>query len=232
MTEAVLAPTLSRSAAQRQTILAAARALFLRHGYQGTSVDHIAVRAAVSKQTVYRHFGDKQELLLTVVTQELDGASVPVRDRIAALSATTDLEADLIDLAAEYLHAVLAERVVQLRRLVIGEANRLPALAWLYYEHAPARTLSALARSFAQLHDRGLLHAPDPALAAEHFAFLIVGKLTDEALFHSAPHVLATTDPEHHVRAGATVFLAGYRSTPSQAPRPDPPPRSASQRTE
>ena len=65
---------------------------------------------------------------------------------------------------------------MQLRRLVIGEANRLPELARLYYEHAPLRTLAALTDAFARLHDRGVLNAPEPSLAAEHFAFLIVGQ--------------------------------------------------------
>jgi TetR/AcrR family transcriptional repressor of mexJK operon len=232
MTESALAPTLSRSARKRQTILSAGRALFLSNGYQGTSVDQIAARAEVSKQTVYKHFGDKQQLLFAIVTEALDSAAVPVRDRIAALSATTDLEADLIDLAADYLRAVLAEPVVQLRRLVIGEANRLPALARLYYQHAPAHTLSALAHSFAHLDERGLLHAPQPALAAEHFAYLIVGKPIDEALFNGGPHVLATIDLERYVRAGAKVFLAGYRATPSgELPRSNPAPPAGQART-
>jgi TetR/AcrR family transcriptional regulator, mexJK operon transcriptional repressor len=43
---------------------------------------------------------------------------------------------------------------------VIGEANRLPSLARLYYENAPTRTLNALAHGFGQLHERDLLCAP------------------------------------------------------------------------
>jgi TetR/AcrR family transcriptional regulator, mexJK operon transcriptional repressor len=107
---------------------------------------------------------------------------------------------------------VLAEPVVQLRRLVIAEANRLPALARLYYENAPSRTLNALAHGFGQLHDLDLLCAPDPPLAAEHFAFLIVGKPIDEALFIGGPRVLASIDADQYVRAGVQVFLAGYRA--------------------
>ena len=170
MTEAPTATPPSRSARKRQTILSAGQALFLDGGYQGTSVDQIAARASVSKQTVYKHFGDKQELLFAIVTDALDTAAAPFLDRIAALPQTTDLRADLIALAEEYLHAVLAEPVVQLRRLVIAEANRLPELARLYYDHAPTRTLAALTDGFRALHDRGLLDAPQPRLAAEHFA--------------------------------------------------------------
>jgi TetR/AcrR family transcriptional repressor of mexJK operon len=216
MTEAI--PALSgRSALKRQTILSAGHALFLSNGYQGTSVDQIAATAEVSKQTVYKHFGDKQELLLAIVANALDSTVAPFLDRIAALADATDMEADLIGLADAYLRAVLQEPVVQLRRLVVAEANRLPELAQLYYDRAPSRTLAAFAECFALLDGRGLLHVSEPAVAAEHFAFLIVGRSIDQALFYGGPQVLASMDVQHHVRAAVDVFLAAYRAQPANA---------------
>ena len=200
-----------RSARKRQTILSAGQELFLSNGYQGTSMDQVAATAAVSKQTVYKHFGEKRELLFAIVTDALDSAAGSIRDRIDALPESDDVEADLVALAGDYLRAVLHESVVQLRRLVIGEANRLPELARLYYEHAPLRTLTALADAFARLHDRGVLNAPQSALAAEHFAFLIVGRPIDQALFDGARQVLADVDVDAYARSGVDVFLAAYR---------------------
>src|SRR6476469_818349 len=207
MTEQVL----GRSARKRQTILSAGRGLFLRSGYQGTSVDQIAASAEVSKQTVYKHFGDKQELLLTIVNDALDSTVTPFLGRIATLGDTTDPAPDLVDLAADYLRAVLQEPVVQLRRLVVGEANRVPELAQLYYDQAPARTLAAFAECFSVLHDRGLLRVPEPADAAEHFAFLVVGRCIDQALFCGGPDVLASVDVASHVCAVVRGFLAAYQ---------------------
>jgi TetR/AcrR family transcriptional repressor of mexJK operon len=203
---------LGRSARKRQTILSAGRGLFLSNGYQGTSVDQIAASAEVSKQTVYKHFGDKQELLLTIVDDALDSTVTSFLHRVATLVETADLEADLTALAADYLRAVLQEQVVQLRRLVVGEANRVPELAQRYYEQAPARTLAAFADCFGRLHDRGMLDAPEPASAAEHFAFLIVGRCIDQALFCGGAQVLKDVGIDKHVRAGVRVFLAAYRA--------------------
>src|ERR1700754_294932 len=159
-------PLLGRSARKRATILSAGRTLFLGSGYQGTSMDQVAATAEVSKQTVYKHFGDKQELLLAIVNDALDATVTPFLSRIVELGDTTDLDHDLTALAEDYLRAVLQEPVVQLRRLVVGEANRVPALAQLYYEQAPARALAAFADCFARLHDRDLLAVPEPTLAA------------------------------------------------------------------
>jgi AcrR family transcriptional regulator len=91
MPEAVL----GRYARKRLTILEAGRDLFLSNGYQGTSVDQIAASAAVSKQTVYKHFGDKHELLLSIVNEALNDTVAPFLDRIAALADAADLEIEL-----------------------------------------------------------------------------------------------------------------------------------------
>jgi TetR/AcrR family transcriptional repressor of mexJK operon len=149
--------------------------------------------------------------LLAIVNNALASTVGPFLERIRALADTTDVETDLTVPAADYLGAVLQEPVVQLRRLVVGEANRVPELAQLYYDQAPARTLTAFAECFSALHERGLLHAPEPAVAAEHFAFLIVGRSIDKALFYGGPQVLTGVDVDDYVRAGVRVFLAAYQ---------------------
>src|ERR1700754_1388513 len=108
MTETALP---GRSARKRQSILSAGQQLFLSNGYQGTSMDQVAADAAVSKQTVYKHFGEKRELLFAIVTDALDSAAGTIRDRMTELADSTDLEAGLVALAGDYLRAVLQEPV-------------------------------------------------------------------------------------------------------------------------
>jgi TetR/AcrR family transcriptional repressor of mexJK operon len=217
MTTDTTAP-LNRSERKRQTILDAGQTLFLSQGFQHTSVDQIAALAQVSKQTVYKHFGDKQELLFTIVSAALNSAG-PVIEQIAALAYTADLETDLVELAIAYLQTVLSEPVVQLRRLVIAEAHRLPELADAYYQQAVLRTLSALTDAFDQLDERGVLRLSDKRTAAEHFAFLIVGKPLDQALFYGASRARADIEPRNYARAGVRAFLAAYQNNSTQPGR-------------
>src|SRR5262245_14279457 len=56
-----------RSARKRKVIMEAATRAFLRQGYLGTSMDEVAAQAAVSKQTVYKHFSDKKRLFADIV---------------------------------------------------------------------------------------------------------------------------------------------------------------------
>jgi TetR/AcrR family transcriptional repressor of mexJK operon len=184
--------------------------LFLRQGYQGTSMDEIAALAAVSKQTVYKNFADKERLFTDIVLGALEDVSAPFLARIHALADTADLDTDLRALARGYLTSVSRPQVLQLRRLVIGEATRLTELARTYYDAAPERTLAELADCFAALAGRGLLTVPDPTLAAGHFAFLVLGRTLDRALFRGDDAVGTATDRDALADAAVTVFLAAY----------------------
>ena len=49
---------------KRQRILMAAKSLFLKYGYHGSSMNQIAAEAGVTKLTVYNHFQDKANLFI------------------------------------------------------------------------------------------------------------------------------------------------------------------------
>ncbi|MCE7002716.1 TetR/AcrR family transcriptional regulator [Kibdelosporangium philippinense] len=202
-----------RSARKRRLIMEAATTLFLRHGYQGTSMDEVAALAAVSKQTVYKNFTDKEGLfseIIMSVTTTVDAFIKLIGDK---LHNTENLAADLPVLARQYLHSVMRPQVLQMRRLLVGEASRFPELARTYYERAPERVLTALAPELKHLDERGLLRVPDPALAAKHFAFLVLGVALDKAMFFGDTAPFTDEELDHLADEGVRVFLAAYSTS-------------------
>jgi TetR/AcrR family transcriptional repressor of mexJK operon len=198
---------------KHRAILGAAGTLFVRAGYQGTSMDEIAASAGVSKQTVYKHFADKERLFEAVVLETLDQAGDPFRAEIAALRQAADVVDGLRALAIRYLETVTQPRVLQFRRMVIGEASRLPDLARTYYERAPDRTITALADCFEDLARRGALRLTDPVAAARHYAFLVIGPALDRSLFFGDELGPAGTTPAD-IDAAIAVFSAAYLPGP------------------
>ena len=85
------APDESRSARKRRAIVEAAAGLFLAHGYQGTSMDEIAALAAVSKQTVYKNFSDKEQLFSDIVLAAAARADDFIQALPRVLAGTDDL---------------------------------------------------------------------------------------------------------------------------------------------
>jgi TetR/AcrR family transcriptional repressor of mexJK operon len=69
---------------------------------------------------------------------------------------------------ASIRHGVMQPRVLQLRRLVIGEATRFPALGRAFYDAGLGRMDEGLATTFAQLADDGRLRIPDARLTDGH----------------------------------------------------------------
>jgi len=196
----------SRSERKHRAILDAATGLFLRDGFRGTSMDAVATAAEVSKQTVYAHFATKKALFAAIVEGTLERAGGPVRAEIAELNDVDGLR----ELARGYLEAVMRPQVLALRRMIIGEASRQPELARLYYARAPEGTLTDLAAAFTRLTEQGVLRTPDPRLAADHFAFLVLGLPLDKALFHVGDAVFTRAELRTHADAGVTAFLAAY----------------------
>jgi TetR/AcrR family transcriptional regulator, mexJK operon transcriptional repressor len=202
-----LDPRIARS---RAVIVAAASEHFLRHGYVGASVDDIAAAARVSKRTVYNIFGGKEQLFREILADAFAVAGEFAAGLGSALAKTDDVEAELKAIAVELAGSVLSRRVVRLRRLLIGEAERFPELARDYYQRAPDRVLTALADAMDRLGERGLLSVDDPRQASEHFAFLVLGAPLDRALFTPSDDDGFTDHERRRVLAGVEVFLRAY----------------------
>jgi TetR/AcrR family transcriptional repressor of mexJK operon len=199
-----------RSLRKHSAILEAATTLFLRNGYGGTSMDEIAALAGVSKQTVYKHFADKAGLFSAIVTAAVDAAGDPVLEDATALAGSDDLAADLRALARRQLGQVVQLRLLQLRRLVIGEANRFPDLGRAFYERGLGRSTAALAAAFERLVARGLLHADDPELAAAHFNLLVMGGAVNRAMLLGDDAIATAPELDGYAEVGVRVFLDAY----------------------
>ncbi|MBM0231584.1 TetR/AcrR family transcriptional regulator [Micromonospora sp. STR1_7] len=201
----------TRTARKRQAILDVASTLFLRDGYLATSMDQIAAAAAVSKQTVYKQFTDKQSLFREIVTGTVELVSDPVARQVASLPDSSDLEADLQKLARALVSQVSQPRVMQLRRLVIGEAGRFPELGRLFYQRGPGRTIDALAAAFESLAARNQLRLDDPQLAAEHFNWLVTSIPLNRMMLCGDTERPDPAALDRYADAGAQAFLASYR---------------------
>ena len=209
------APRLASGGAIRD---AAAR-LFLENGYQATSMDDIAAAAHISKQTIYTHFPGTEQLFADLVLGNAERVEAFVETLRATFDKAGNLEDGLREVARLYARFVIRPEVLQLRRLVIGEAGRFPDLARTYYERVPEHVYGALASLLKDLADDGRLRIDDPLLAAHHFAWLILGMPLDRGMFLPAEEASGGADLDDLADAAVRVFLAAYAAAPTGARR-------------
>ena len=202
----------SRSARRRQAIIQAATEVFVRHGYLGATMDEVAARASVSKQTVYKQFGDKQHLFAEIVLDTTVGVVGRLSGAVAStLQDAQDVRKALRDLADGFLRGLLRPDVLRLRRLVIAEADRFPEVGAAWFDRGFERALVILGESLQRLADRGLLRdLGDPTQAAYQFAGLVMYQPMNQVMF-AGTGALPPDDKLGRIADSAVdVFLASY----------------------
>src|SRR5690242_4728296 len=110
----------------RERVLRAATAAFLMDGYR-SSVDSIAQRAGVAKQTVYSHFPSKDDLFKEVAREVMKGVLVELD------AAPQDLRASLVRFGFAYRNRILSAEGVATFRTLVPEIPRFRALAKAMY---------------------------------------------------------------------------------------------------
>ena len=195
----------------RAAVVDAARTLFLRKGYAGTTMAEIAAQGGLTKRTVYNNYADKHALFTQIVAEVIAYAEEfarSVRDDFAAGITAANVRVALTDLGRRLALGIVRPEVIALRRLLIGEAREFPDLAATYFDRAPGQVLEALAVGFERLGRAGLLRRSDARIAAAQFAYLVAGEPLDRAV------LVGTVPSKQHVlncaREGVETFLARY----------------------
>jgi AcrR family transcriptional regulator len=145
-------PRQARSAARRETILAAALDEFSQQGFAAARLDDVAKRAGVAKGTIYLYFRDKEALFQELIRSML----TPVVGTIEAMG-----QADIpISVLADRIVDIFVREIYETRRkdvirLMISEGRRFPHIAEFYYREVLSRIIAAMRVLLARAAARG-----------------------------------------------------------------------------
>ena len=187
-----------------EQIRAAATELFLKHGYDGVSVDEIVRTVGGSKTNVYNYFRNKEGLFAAVVkglTEEFLASFVAID--LSGLG----LEAGLRRLAIALLDVLLQERHLASQRLLIAEAARFPALGRAWFESGPERSRSIIAQFIEQQQRAGRLRRTDPHQSATLFHDMVAFDLLYRAMLVRKPR---DDEMRQRIEAAIEVFLHAF----------------------
>ena len=155
---------------KNEAILDAAVAVFALRGV-AASMEEIARRACVSKQTVYNHYGSKADLVRAVMDRRVHEITAPL-DTPTAVEHPAEA---LAEFGRVLLRAVMRPHGPAFLRMAMAGLAEMPEVAAAIYE-AGARASRKRLAAFLELETKaGRLACPDPLQAAEFFAGMVLG---------------------------------------------------------
>jgi TetR/AcrR family transcriptional repressor of mexJK operon len=195
---------------KRAAILAAAKALFIRNAFAGTSMDAVAADAGVSKLTVYSHFGDKDNLFREVIRSRVQDL---LPEDIYEYDAHIKFEEILQRIANAHMRVDCEKDSVGTFRAILSDCRQgNPRYGKLVWEEGPARTHRLMEKLLQSAVDDGILEIACVKTASVQFISLIKGDLMLRRLCacDECP-VTAAAEIESMALAGVATFLRAYR---------------------
>lgn len=191
-----------------QIIVDAAFDLFVELGFQATTMEKVAMRAKVSKLSIYRHFEGKEALFAAAIAARCHRLAPQALSDRADVSA----EDELMAAGRSLLRTLMSQDVRNVEAMVMADKTNQASLARLYYEAGPARIRSQLESLLGRLHARGLLIVPDPGASARLFGALIKG--SDLLTIIRFDETKAGDDSaiDSYCRAAVALFIDAHQS--------------------
>ena len=195
-----------RKRAKADTILQAARELFLEYGYSGATTDMIQARAGVSKSTLYSHLPTKEVLFEAVCKLGSDAFEAMMAK---AVGDETDPRLFLQRFGVEFLAYLFSEEGNAFFRLMVETSKSFPQLGPVFYGAGVKAAADMIARYLTGANAQGLLKVEDPVLSSEHYMGMLRGDLHLRVILNIGdPPSRATLDT--YVAATVDRFLKAH----------------------
>lgn len=198
----------SQRGGSREAIVGAAERLFLRHGFDGVSMDDLAREAGVARRTLYNQFAKKEEIfqeMLLRLSRQLGGALPP------GIETQGDVEDVLRLIAKAILDFQEPPEFVGLVQMTVADARQFPWIADAFGSVLKPYQ-ERFARYLAHLTSLGVLDCPHPQLAAQQFLGLLNGPTLWARVLHDGD---AAVSPETVIDQAVRMFLGHYLVTKS-----------------
>ncbi|TLU61703.1 TetR/AcrR family transcriptional regulator [Thalassotalea litorea] len=195
----------SKSEEKRQQIYDAATQLFCDNGFAATSMDLVAKNAGVSKQTVYSHFGSKDELFVATITARCE--------QFLSTSTTSPKDSDpyttLCQYAEHFLALLLSKEALAIHRICINESMSHPLVSRLFFKAGPERVIAEMRTILDEYKQQNILAIDDVHIAAIQFLSVIKGEIWMHKEYNIEKPI-SGDQVKVYIQSTVQHFLAGY----------------------
>ncbi|MCH1931606.1 TetR/AcrR family transcriptional regulator [Shewanella sp. A25] len=200
------AKPLSRSEQKKQQVLVAAIDLFCSQGFPNTSMDEVAKQAGVSKQTVYSHFGCKDDLFVAAIESKCVGHNL--NDNL--LSDPSKPETTISQFSQQFGEMIVSPEAITVFKACVAQCESHPEVSRLFFEAGPRHILGMLADYLTSVEALGEYHFGNSQHAAVRLCMMLFGELKLRLELGLEVENLLL-ERESYIQGCAEMFLRAYR---------------------
>lgn len=194
---------------KQKQILKAAKSLFLKHGFHGSSMNQIAAEAGVTKLTVYNHFQDKVTLFSCAIAEACEES---IHAWPIVLTQNSDFKAALWQVCELALSIVNLPEAIKLEHLLLELAAEQNPLAKPFYEASHERLCAVWTGFLQQAIQFNFIVADDVDKQTQLLLSLLLGHRHHEVLL-GVRAVPDQTERKQIIQDSIELFLLKYQKS-------------------
>lgn len=192
---------------KRQQILTAAKKLFLKCGYHGSSMNQIAQEAGVTKLTVYNHFQDKANLFVCAIAATCEEL---ISARPLNLQADSNFNKEFIHACDLALNIINLPEAIKLELLLLELAAEQNPLAQKFYNASHLRMNAVWENFFQQAIDLGFIQAEELKTLTWLIVSLLLGVRHHEVLL-GIRAIPTVAEKQQIILSSIELFMLKYQ---------------------
>lgn len=201
-------PAAGEDPVKREQILDGAQRVFMRLGFDASSMNDITREAGVSKGTLYVYFKNKEDLFAAIIQRKKSLVFEKLR---AIVAANKPVAETLYEFGVTFAAHILSDDAIRGQRIVIGVIERMPELADSFFKFGPNTGPALLAKYLARQVELGNLKPiDDPMLTARQLGDLCTAGLYRPRLFGEMQEPPSLEKVERNVEWAVRLFLNTY----------------------
>lgn len=195
-----------KSEEKRSQIIDAAGVLFISNGFKKVSMEEIAKSAGVSKQTVYSHFGNKQQLFTAAIDCKCDEYDLAP----GKIKHAMHCEEYLIFFCTHLTALLSSDDAVGMFRVCVAEAGH-SEVSELFWEAGPGKIRTQLANYLSEQNQLGTLTIEDIEMAASQLISMIVCESQFRSVLGLEKH-RSDSELKEYAANCAKLFFKAYKT--------------------
>lgn len=187
-------------------IIEAAFELFAEKGFSATRMDEIALRAGISKGSLYNYFKSKEAIFEAVVSDDI----IPIIDQLEQSIAANHVSSD--ELIHSFIHGMMVHiqgtRLEIIPKLIVSESGNFPELT-KFFVHQVIKRVRRIVEGIIQkgIENKEIIDC-DPQVTAR----LLLAPIFHAQIWkHSLKVYDDQYDPELYISTHLNIFLNGIK---------------------